>query len=146
VQDFANRHQLNWNTDQVKQLMGMVGGHPFLIQQALSHLKSHQAVTLEQFLQTAPTEAGFYRNHLREHLLHLQKHPELATALKKVVSAASPVKLDSESTYKLRSMGLVNLQCNRHLQKARCLSASAFHRLETNKLSQPNFTEIGCFS
>lgn len=112
VQDFAARHQLNWNTAQVQQLIDMVGGHPFLVQQALSHLRSHPDVTLEQLLQTAPTEAGIYRNHLREHLLHLQQHPELAIALKKVVTATSSVRLDSESTYKLHSMGLVNLQGN----------------------------------
>ncbi|MBD2537646.1 AAA-like domain-containing protein [Coleofasciculus sp. FACHB-SPT36] len=112
VQDFAARHQLNWNTAQVQQLIDMVGGHPLLVQQALSHLRSHPDVTLEQLLQTAPTEAGIYRNHLRKHLSHLLQHPELAIAFKKVVTATSSVRLDSESTYKLHSMGLVNLQGN----------------------------------
>ncbi len=65
VQNYAEQHQLNWNNSQVKQLRNMVGGHPFLVQQALSHLKSPQHTTVEQFLQAAPTEAGIYRNHLR---------------------------------------------------------------------------------
>src|SRR5919199_1459242 len=49
VQDLARRHGLNWNTDQVDQLMAMVGGHPYLVQLAVHYIKHHD-VTLEQLL------------------------------------------------------------------------------------------------
>jgi DNA-binding Xre family transcriptional regulator len=118
VQDLAKQYQLNWDTTQVKQLMNMVGGHPSLVQQALSHLKIHEDVTLDALLKAAPTESGIYSNHLRSHLLNLQQHPELASALKKVVTAMESVRLETMQGYKLHSMGLVRIQGNE--AKPRC--------------------------
>ena len=109
VQNLAYQHGLNWGAPQVERLMEMVGGHPYLVQQALLHLKTHGDVTLEQLLETAPTEAGIYNHHLRLHLLTVQQHPELASALKKVVSATTSVQLEPMPAYKLHSMGLVKL-------------------------------------
>lgn len=111
VQDLARLHGLNWDTVEVKQLMGMIGGHPYLVQLALDRMK-RQDVTLEQMLLTSPTEAGIYSDHLRRHLRVLQQHSELAAAFKAVVIANSPVKIESEQAFKLNSMGLVNLQGN----------------------------------
>lgn len=112
VQDLAKQHELNWNTSQVKQLMDTVGGHPYLVEQALSLFRNCQDTTLEQFLQAAPTEAGIYSNHLRRHWYVLQQHPELAEALKNVVATSSSVRLESKEAYQLHSMGLVQLQGN----------------------------------
>jgi hypothetical protein len=87
----------------------MVGGHPYLVQQALYQLRC-QGVTLEQLLQDAPTEAGIYSNHLRRHWENLQKNPELLEAYKKVVKSLEPVQLERVQSYKLHSMGLVKRQ------------------------------------
>ena len=111
VQDLTQRHGLNWNARQIKQLMTLVGGHPYLVRLALYHL-AQQTITLEQLLETAPTEAGLYDDHLRRHLWNLQQHPELADAFAKVVMADTPVELESVPAFKLHSMGLVQLQGN----------------------------------
>ncbi len=64
VQILVERHQgLNWTDAQVERLMDMVGGHPYLVRLALYQVQ-HQDITLEQLLQTAPTEAGIYSDHL----------------------------------------------------------------------------------
>ncbi|MGK7875279.1 MAG: AAA-like domain-containing protein [Xenococcaceae cyanobacterium] len=112
VQEFARLHGLEVNTELVEPLMKMVGGHPYLLQQAFSHLKSHPDITLEELLAEATTEAGIYRNHLHEHWLNLQEHPELALAFKKVVNATNPVELEPMLAYKLQSMGLGKLYGN----------------------------------
>jgi hypothetical protein len=112
IRDLARCYGLEWNLNQVNQLMLMVGGHPRLVQQALSQLRIYQHLTLDQLLGDAPTEAGIYSHHLRENLLSLQKHPDLLEALKQVVFAAKPVRLDSTIAYKLQSMGLVQMQGN----------------------------------
>jgi DNA-binding CsgD family transcriptional regulator len=112
VQDFAKQHGLDWNAAQVEKLMAMVGGHPYLVQQAIAHLKNHPNITLEQLLETAPTEAGIYSNRLREHLLDLQQHPELVAALKEVVMATNPVRIETIAGHKLQSRGLVKRQSN----------------------------------
>lgn len=112
VQDLARRHGLNWTDAQVKQLMNIVGGHPYLVKEAISHLRNFPNISLEQLLQTAATEAGLYNNHLRRYLCVVQQHPELAKALEKVINATSSVRLEPMQAYKLQSMGLVHLQGN----------------------------------
>lgn len=107
VQVLVERHQgLNWTDTQLKKLMDMVGGHPYLVRLALYHVQ-HQDITLEQLLQTAPTEAGIYSDHLRGHLCNLEHHPNLAAAISQVANSLVPTELDSESAFKLHSMGLV---------------------------------------
>jgi hypothetical protein len=91
--------------------MAMVGGHPYLVRLALYYI-ARQEMTLTQLLETAPTDAGLYSDHLRRHLWNLSQHPELAAALKKVVTADNPVQLESMQGFKLHSMGLVQLQGN----------------------------------
>ncbi|HEY9600831.1 MAG TPA: AAA-like domain-containing protein [Allocoleopsis sp.] len=114
VQDLAGRYGLDWNDKKVgaqgfAPLLEMVGGHPYLVQQALYQLRC-QGTTLEQLLQDAPTEAGIYSNHLWRHWENLQKNPELAQAYKKVVKSSEPVELERVQSYKLHSMGLVKRQ------------------------------------
>ncbi len=112
VENLAQQQGLFWNLTQVKLLMDMVGGHPYLVQQAFSHLKNNQSISLEQILQTAPTEAGIYGSHLRRYWCVIQQHPELAAAVKKIVTATTSVRLEPMQAYKLHSMGLINLSGN----------------------------------
>ena len=116
VQDLAVRHGLNWVKDEkglqnLAPLLAMVGGHPYLVRIALYHL-ARQEMSLEQLLQTAPTIAGIYSDHLRHHLATLQEQPQLAAALKRVVIAPQAVPLEAIAAYKLESMGLVKLEGN----------------------------------
>lgn len=111
VQVLIERHQLNWQTSKIEQLMALVGGHPYLIRLALYRI-AQQEITLEKLLETAPTEAGLYNDHLRRHLWSLQQHPELADAFAQVVTADTPIELESVPAFKLHSMGLVKFQGN----------------------------------
>ena len=111
VYDLTRWHDWDWDMSQVEQLMSMVGGHPYLIRLALYHI-SRQDITLVKLLETAPTEAGLYGDHLRRHLWNLQQYPELVAAMKEVVAAAQPIRLESLPAFKLHSMGVVNLQGN----------------------------------
>ncbi|NET60748.1 MAG: hypothetical protein F6K47_32825 [Symploca sp. SIO2E6] len=108
LQDLAQQHGLTWNTAYVERLMGLVGGHPYLVESAFERIK-HRDITLTQLLQNAHTAAGIYSNHLRQHLGYLQRHPELARGFRKVVTNEGSVKLDSVLTFKLQSMGLIEL-------------------------------------
>ncbi|MDJ1181707.1 AAA-like domain-containing protein [Roseofilum casamattae] len=64
VQEFAEQHQQNWSESALQQLMEMVGGHPYLIEQAFSQY-SPETNDRERLLQDAPTEAGIYANQER---------------------------------------------------------------------------------
>ncbi|MBD1912578.1 MULTISPECIES: AAA-like domain-containing protein [unclassified Leptolyngbya] len=111
VHDLSLRHGLNWSSREVEQLMQMVGGHPYLVRVALYHI-AQQQLTLDKLLETAPTEAGVYGDHLRRHLWNLQNHPDLATAFQRVVTTDEPVELASMLAFKLHSLGLVELMGN----------------------------------
>jgi len=115
VQDLAERYGLNWETDKgtvnITHLMAMVGGHPYLVQLAIYHLR-RQNVALEQLLEKAATDVGIYREHLKGHWGTMQEYPQLATAFKQVVNANSSVKLESMLQFKLLSIGLVKQDQN----------------------------------
>jgi hypothetical protein len=112
VEDFAQQHQLNLDAMVINSLIKLVGGHPYLLDMAFSHLKTYSDITLEQILREGTTEAGIYAHHLREHWLNLQEHRELAAAFKKVVNSSIPVLLEPILAYQLQSMGLVKLLGN----------------------------------
>lgn len=112
VQDIAKRHGLDWAAGlEAERLMDMVGGHPYLVRIALYYIR-YRGITLDWLLQTAPTEGEIYSAHLRCYLETLKQHPELAAAMKKVVDATSPVRLEPTQAYKLHSMGLVKRHKN----------------------------------
>ncbi|WNZ21615.1 hypothetical protein HJG54_01155 [Leptolyngbya sp. NK1-12] len=111
VHELAQRYGLKLTESEQSQLMALIGGHPYLIQQAFYHL-ARQDLMLDELLQTSATDAGIYHNHLHRHLRHLQEHPELAMAFNQVIQATIPVELDQLLTFKLHSIGLVTLKGN----------------------------------
>ena len=111
VQDLAERYSLSASASQTEALMSLVGGHPYLIRKALYHLR-REDLTLNALAETAATEAGIYSDHLRRHLYVLRDYPQLAEAFRQVVTKHRPVCIDAESSFKLESMGLVQLAGN----------------------------------
>jgi serine/threonine-protein kinase len=111
VAQLARLHQLNWQAASIEQLMAMLGGHPYLVRLALYHI-ARQDIALEQLLREAPTETGLFRDHLRGHWWNLQQHPELAAAIKTLITARGPVRLEATALFKLHSLGLVRLEGN----------------------------------
>lgn len=130
VNDLAQRHQLNWGTEEVKRLMKLIGGNPYLVQMALHHI-SFQDITLEQLLETITAENGIYKDYLRRQLWNLQQYPELVIALRQVVMSSTPVKLDPIQAFKLQSMGLVQVQ-NRQVVP----SCNLYRQYFSDRLSQ----------
>lgn len=63
-------------------------------------------------MQIAPTEEGLYGDHLLRHWSTLQENPELLAAMRQVVAAHAPVRIDPEKAYKLRCMRLVRYTRN----------------------------------
>jgi len=112
VQELAQLYEQDWSQSAVEPLMEMVGGHPYLVDQAFRHCQINGKDSLEELLQAAPTDAGIYVNHLRHLWRILQQHLDLAEALLKVLNADSPVRLEPMLAYKLHSMGLVKKQGN----------------------------------
>ncbi|MEH2423128.1 MAG: AAA-like domain-containing protein [Nostoc sp.] len=112
VTELAKQNELELLGKQdLSRLIDLLGGHPYLMQQAIAHLKSQQ-MTLEELLRLAPTEQGIFSAHLRQQLWHLQHNPQLELGYKKVVMTNTSVRLDTEVAFKLHSLGLVKLSSN----------------------------------
>lgn len=69
-------------------------------------------MSLSRLLQIAPTEEGMFNDHLRRHLSNLREDDKLVAAMRQVITDNQPVRLDTGSAFKLRSMGLVKFQGN----------------------------------
>ncbi|MGD1873013.1 MAG: AAA-like domain-containing protein [Mastigocoleus sp.] len=112
IRTLASVYQVDNLTDEeVTQISDMLGGHPYLVQLILYYLH-RQENNLEYLLQTAPTQKGIYSNYLWKYLVTLKAYPELAEAMKKVVTNSRSVYLESVLAYKLESMGLVSILGN----------------------------------
>ncbi|GAB4147831.1 MAG: hypothetical protein Fur0046_26190 [Cyanobacteria bacterium J069] len=111
VVDLAQRYGLSLANSDLQRLMELVGGHPYLVHQAVYHL-ARQELSLDEFWQTAPTDSGIYHTHLHRLRRQLQGHPDLAATFDQVAKSSSPVEVEQMQAFKLRSMGLVQLQGN----------------------------------
>ncbi|MDX1935024.1 MAG: AAA-like domain-containing protein [Capsulimonadales bacterium] len=85
-------------------LLGLVGGHPYLVRRVLQALTSGK-ITLPRIRQRAIEEDGPFGDHLRQMLRSLTRDPLLCEAIREVLKGRScPT---SESFYRLRSAGIL---------------------------------------
>ncbi|MEO1374897.1 MAG: AAA-like domain-containing protein [Cyanobacteria bacterium J06635_10] len=113
VKEMVRKYQLDSQLGEqgIIKLMTLVGGHPFLLQLAISSLKNHE-ISLESLLNLASTEQGIFSSHLREQLASLQMNSQLKEAYKQVAKENQPVQFNPEITFKLHSLGLVKILRN----------------------------------
>ncbi|UIE37271.1 AAA-like domain-containing protein [Leptodesmis sichuanensis] len=109
IQDLAERHQLDWSTQETQQLLALVGGYPYLVRLAFYHLWRGTLASSE-LLQLSPAAIAIYQEHLQYLLWNLEQEPQLWQAFAQVLQAAAPVELELITAFKLQSMGLVHLQ------------------------------------
>ena len=98
--------------EQIKSLVKLIGGHPYLINLTFCHLVTRNN-DLEKIIRQAPTDTGIYRDYLRGHLATLSEHPVLAAAYKQAIESDEPVVLNSLIAHELESLGVVKLQENK---------------------------------
>ena len=108
VLELAQRYRLNWQGNEVEQLMSLIGGHPYLVNIALYYL-SQKIIDIKQLLENAPTPTGVYRQHLQGYLILLKEDSQLMSAMSQVVYSDQAIRIDTLIAYKLESMGLVLL-------------------------------------
>ncbi|BAZ33401.1 hypothetical protein NIES4074_59110 [Cylindrospermum sp. NIES-4074] len=123
IQNLARCYGLNWTDgSQAKQLMELVGGHPYLVNIALYHL-CQGGVTLKKLLHDAASQTGIFSDYLRSRLETLQSYPEVRIAFKNIINAQGNIYLEPLLAYKLESMGLVKFIGNE------CTVACELYRL-----------------
>ncbi|MGB3636555.1 MAG: AAA-like domain-containing protein [Rivularia sp. (in: cyanobacteria)] len=113
VQELAKQYGFKKDCIPLENFIAIVGGHPYLLHKAFTNLKNQPTVKIDDFLQTAATEAGLYRNHLLKISHDLHQDAKLIAAMRNVVEEKQPVRIDSEEAFKLHSMGLVRWRGNK---------------------------------
>ncbi|NJM19223.1 MAG: serine/threonine protein kinase [Richelia sp. RM1_1_1] len=106
IENLAQRHNYDCNSNQIQQLISLIGGHPYLVRLALYHIALGEK-TLDKLLEDAPTNAGIYEAYLRRILKNILANEKLTTGFMKVVNADEPVAVETMQAYQLYSMGLV---------------------------------------
>jgi hypothetical protein len=111
VKDLIRQYQLS---DEIHSaLIQLVGGHPFLVDHALKSL-ANSSKTFDDFLRTAATAEGIYRNHLLSIWYTIKQQQNLKEAVLKVISSAEPIRIFDQTTlFKLYSLGLVKTDQDR---------------------------------
>ena len=117
VYELALANQLNISKIDIKKLMSIVEGHPYLLQTAFKHLKIYSDSRLDEILDTATTEAGIYKSHLRELRHSLQENPNLIESMKMVANSIEAVNLGENEAFKLENLGLVHRENNNVVAK-----------------------------
>lgn len=109
VQDLAFRSEQELTEQQIKQLMTLLGGHPYRLQLAFFYLQQ-QTITLEELLENSAIATDLYAEHLKQQWWNLQRYPELWTVFTEIVRQPSPVGCEAEQASQLQNMGLVHRQ------------------------------------
>ncbi|MEM9219156.1 MAG: AAA-like domain-containing protein [Cyanobacteria bacterium P01_F01_bin.150] len=117
--NFAQQYGLDWQMTEVEELRALVGGHPYLIQQAFEVLTQESGYSLTELIKMASTNSGIYRNHLGALKADLQQDSQLMETMAMVVKATNAVRLNSEDAFKLHSLGLI--QWHQGKAEPRCL-------------------------
>ena len=111
VQQFAEIYQLNWDVFQIRELMNMVGGHPYLIELTIHAIKTCNNMTLKKVIETAPKKDSiYYSPHLQEYLAILKQHSNLAKVVLKIIKGENLGNMENYAIKTLDNLGLVKCQ------------------------------------
>lgn len=100
-----NRHYgTPLNPDQERQLLDLLGGHPYLTRRALYHIAGGHGSAADLF-RDAADDRGPFGDHLRYHLFRLHDKPELVQGLRQALGSNTCP--DETIYWRLRGAGLV---------------------------------------
>jgi DNA-binding CsgD family transcriptional regulator len=90
--------------EEVDKLLGLLGGHPYLVRRAL-YLIATERITAPALFAEAADERGPFGDHLRNHLSRLYEREELVAGMKQVLHKQQCQ--DARVYFRLRGAGLV---------------------------------------
>jgi AAA domain-containing protein/protein kinase-like protein/TIR domain-containing protein len=112
----------------VDQLLGLLGGHPYLVRKAL-YLVSTGRQTLDELLEQAADEHGLFGDHLRNLFFRLHSNKDLVEGMRQVLRTQSCS--DDAIFWRLRGAGLVRR--DGRLVVARCKLYSDYFQTRLNE-------------
>lgn len=108
VQELAHRWGEEMTTQQIENVIALLGGHPYRLQQAFYYLHQ-QTITLEQLLENSAITTAIYADHLEQQWSNLERYPNLLRCLTEIVRKVNPVDCEVVEASQLHKMGLVRV-------------------------------------
>ena len=112
IEQLAEVYHLNFGDRDLEQLEKMVGGHPYLIDRAMSYLAKNQEINLTELLRQAASDTGIYNSYLRQHLINLKSNSQLTEIFLQVLDSREAIQVDALLGYQLYRMGLIKWSRN----------------------------------
>lgn len=112
IEELAEVYHLNFSDRDLEQLIEMVGGHPYLIDRAMSYLANHKEINSTQLLQQSTTDTGIYNSYLRQHLINLKSNSQLTEVFLQILGSPEAIQVDPLLGYQLYRMGLIKWSQN----------------------------------
>jgi hypothetical protein len=116
VQDLNDRHGTPLNEAELVEMMKLLGGHPYLVRQALYTLVDEE-MTWRDLEEIAITELSPFNQHLRQYLYYLRDRPQFTHAFTSILTTQSCP--DEMALTRLISAGLIQ-QDEGGLCRCRC--------------------------
>ncbi|KAF3885845.1 MULTISPECIES: AAA-like domain-containing protein [Nostocales] len=104
VADLNQSHGLPFNASEERRLIGLLGGHPYLIRRSL-YLVAIQQTSPSELFANATHDSGPFGDHLRHHLSLLHNKTELIQGLLEIIRQNHCA--DKRIFWRLRGAGLV---------------------------------------
>jgi hypothetical protein len=114
VSELNHRHHRPLTEPQVKQLIDLLGGHPYLTRRAL-YLVASQRDTFAELLESACEDNGPFGDHLRNYLFRMGNQEKLKAGLVQVIK--NQRHSDERIFFQLRGAGLVKRINNKVLPR-----------------------------
>ncbi|WP_342055448.1 AAA-like domain-containing protein [Crocosphaera sp. Alani8] len=107
IKDLVSSYGLNLSNEDIGCLMELVGGHPYLIHEAINYLATYPEKPFSEMLVKIPTDEGIYYQHFQSYWKILESEADLALALQKIMMSDVPTSLSQALIFKLESLGLI---------------------------------------
>lgn len=107
IQELAEKYRIDITNQEIKKLLAMLGGHPYLIDLAISYLAKTPQLDVDQLLQQSVADTGIFSSYLRQHLVSLSSNPDLTQVFLEVLNSPKAIRIDTLLAYQLYRMGLI---------------------------------------
>jgi len=114
IADLNRRHGNLLTPRELAPFMALVGGHPYLVRQALFTLAAEN-ITLPRLIEHASEPDGAFGRHLRYYRYHLERNPILLEVLLQIYQGRSA--FDQNAADRLSAVGLIKKEKNKWLPR-----------------------------
>jgi serine/threonine-protein kinase len=101
----AKECELDWGEEEVKELMQIIGGHPYMVRKALYEFALGRIKNFKDLERTAAYSKGPFGDHLRRYSWKLKQKPEWVQLLKRVLMNENCG--DTDNCNQLSDLGLL---------------------------------------